>query len=641
MLSSASLRRAIRKKQRLYNKAKTSQCQVDWDNFKTLRADIKTKLSKAYHSYIADLLEPPEHGKKPSMGKRFWSFIKSMRKDNVGVAGLRETPEGEVTMDSKTKAEILSNQFKSVFTVEDLTSFPTLPPSPFPNIPALEFDVDGITKLLKNINVHKASGPDQIPCWILKTAAIELAPFLQRLFTLSIKSGTIPVDWSNANIHAVFKKGDKSTASNYRPISLTSVVCKIMEHILFRHMMLHMDDHNILTKFQHGFREGHSCESQLIIALQDFARNLDKGCQTDCILLDFSKAFDRVAHERLLSKLAYYGIKGELLSWLRAWLTNRNQTVVVEGEKSKPTRVKSGVPQGTVLGPLMFLVYINDICNGIDSQIRLFADDTIVYGVVRGLQDASTLQHDLDRLFDWSRVWQMSFNPDKCSVLRICRLKNPTIFQYAIGGIPLRSVSHHPYLGIELTSNLDWGHHITNVVGKANQSLGFIRRNLGSCPESVKVNAYTTLVRPRLEYASSAWDPHLQKHQQDIEGIQRRAARFVKGCYKYEPGTVTNLLKELNWPSLEMRRKIARLIIFYKIVNGLISIELPPYIQKPTRVTRSYHPKRFINMSSSSNTYKFSFYTRTIKDWNLLPDYVIEMPTLSAFKSALLKFHVA
>ena len=202
-------------------------------------------------------------------------------------------------------------------------------------------------------------------------------------------------------------------------------------------------------------------------------------------------------------------------------------------------------------------------------------------------------------------------------------------------GTPLKSVSHHPYLGIELASNLDWGHHINNIVGKANRSLGFVRRNLGSCPENVKSQAYKSLVRPRLEYASSVWDPHLQKHCQEIEGIQRRAARFVKRCYTYEPGTVTNLLKELNWPTLEKRRKMSRLTNIYKIVNTQIAISIPPHVQKQTRITRSFHPQRFINIGSSSNTYKFSFFTRSIQDWNSLTNNVIDQPTVSSFKDAL------
>lgn len=321
--------------------------------------------------------------------------------------------------------------------------------------------------------------------------------------------------------------------------------------------------------------------------------------------------------------------------WIQAWLCERKQTVVVEGETSKPVNVKSGVPQGTVLGPLMFLMYINDIDDGIKSQIRLFADDTILYAVIKSSGDASLLQRDLDKLVEWSKLWQMCFNPEKCKVLRIHRSRNPVLHQYSMEGTVLESVDHHPYLGIELSSNLNWGNHISNIVGKANRTLGFLRRNLGRCPEVIKNQAYTTLVRPRLEYACSVWDPHTQKNSKDIESIQRRAARFVKGCYLREPGTVTNLLKDLNWPILQQRRKSSRLTMMFKIVNNLCPITVPEYVHQKSRVTRSFHPKRFINMGSSSNTYKFSFFARTVKEWNDLPTHLIEEKSIISFKSAL------
>ena len=207
-----------------------------------------------------------------------------------------------------------------------------------------------------------------------------------------------------------------------------------------------------------------------------------------------------------------------------------------------------------------------------------------------------------------------------------------------MNGVPLDTVSHHPYMGLELSSNLNWSLHIENIIGKANRSLGFIRRNLYSCPESVKSEAYLTLVRPCLEYASSVWDPHTPKHCHDIEGVQRRAARFVKNCYVWEPGTVTNLLNDLNWYSLELRRKITRLTTMYKIVNGKIAVNIPEYIVGPTRVTCSYHSSKCINIGSNSNTYKYNFFTRTLKEWNTLPSFLLNQPSVDAFKSAVTNY---
>ena len=193
----------------------------------------------------------------------------------------------------------------------------------------------------------------------------------------------------------------------------------------------------------------------------------------------------------------------------------------------------------------------------------------------------------------------MSLNRDKCKILNVYRSKNPITHQYTMNGVLLDTVTHHPYLGVELSSNLNWSFHIENIVGKANRSLGFIRRYLYSCPESVKSQAYLTLVCPCLEYACSVWDPHTQKHCHDIERVQRCAARFVKNCHVREPGTGTNLMNDLNWHSLERRRKITRLTTMYKIMNGKIAFNIAEHIAGLTRVTRSYHSSKFINIGNN------------------------------------------
>ena len=267
------------------------------------------------------------------------------------------------------------------------------------------------------------------------------------------------------------------------------------------------------------------------------------------------EAFDTVPHQRLLQKIDHYGIRGNLKCWIESWLTERSQTIVINGAYSTSAKVKSGVLQGTVLGPLMFLLYINDIGDQVDGQMGLFTDDSALYGLVGSTQDAQSLHRDLDCLNDWAHKWQMSFNADKCSILRIYRCHNPIEHHYKIGGQELTTVQHHPYLGVELTGDLNWNNHISNIVGKANRTLGFVRRNLSNCPEEIKKHAYYALVRPHLEYASSVWYQHMQKQINDIEAVQRRAARFVKRYYDRTPGTVTTILDDLGWPTLQQRRK--------------------------------------------------------------------------------------
>ena len=223
----------------------------------------------------------------------------------------------------------------------------------------------------------------------------------------------------------VFKKGNRHSAANFRPISLTSVSCKILEHVIHSNIMSHFVANNILTDSQHGFRKRRSCDTHLITTVNNLAKGLDKNEQTDVILLDFSKAFDKVAHSRLLLKLNNYGIRGNLLKWIRDFLSDRTQQVVLKGSSSDTSPVTSGVPQGSVLGPLLFLAFINDLPSRVKSRTGMFADDCLVDRKIKNQADAKALQEDIDSLQVWEREWQMEFNADKCAVIRITTKRIP------------------------------------------------------------------------------------------------------------------------------------------------------------------------------------------------------------------------
>ena len=335
----------------------------------------------------------------------------------------------------------------------------------------------GVTKLLKDINPYKASGPDDIPNQVLKTLASQIGPSLAIIFQVSLDSRKLPTDWLSANVSCAFKEGNCYLASNYRPISLTSVSCKILEHIVCRHILSYLESNNILTNLNHGFRSGYSTETQLLTTTQDLLSSFDQNKQIDMAILDFSKAFDTVPHDRLLLKLSYYGICDLLHDWLRCFLMERNMQVVVESISSKSTTVDSGVPQGTVLGPLLFLCYINDLPEMVSSQVRLFADDCLIYQEIKEHKDHYTLQQDLKHLEDWAERWGMRFNATKCYIMSIAQ-RSGTTFMYQLNNTLLKSVSSNPYLGILFSDRLTWNQHINNITKKANSTLGFIRRNL-------------------------------------------------------------------------------------------------------------------------------------------------------------------
>ena len=363
---------------------------------------------------------------------------------------------------------------------------PPLDGSPFPDILPIDITIEGVTTLLSNLEVHKSSGPDEIPATLLKHLASVIAPALTLIFQASLCQSLIPIEWKTANIVPLFKKGNRSDPNNYRPVSLTCIYSKLLEHIVYSHIFLHLKKYNILTEEQHGFRQNRSCETQLIATVNDLAEGLNTGNQTDVILLDFSKAFDKVPHVRLCHKLHHLGINGSLLTWIKHFLTNRQQQVVVNGESSSPSLVTSGVPQGTVLAPLLFLCYINDITTNIYSKIKLYADDVLIYRTINSVADCRNLQDDLNTLQDWALTWQMHFNSSKCEFIRVTNRKKIIEFQYSIQGDIIREVQNAKYLGVTINNKLSWSNHIHNITSKANSVIGFLRRNFHQCPIQTK-----------------------------------------------------------------------------------------------------------------------------------------------------------
>ena len=452
----------------------------------------------------------------------------------------------------------------------------------------------------------------------------------------------------------MFKKGDKHLAENYRPVSLTSVLSKVLEHIVCHELHKHFDKNSVLTNVNHGFRAGFSCETQLTITYNDFVLNAEKETQTDIAILDFSKAFDTVPHHKLLHKLDAYGIKGSLHSWISSFLCKRQMRVVIDGESSQETKVISGVPQGTVLGPLLFLVHINDLPDCVSSKVRLFADDCLLYREIKTRKDQEILQKDLESLEIWAETWGMRFNAKKCYILSISKKGIQKFYQ--LDSCILKEVDNNPYLGLTLSNDLKWTTHINKISNKASSTLGFIQRNLKKCPLECKKTAYIALVRSTLEYGSTVWDPYLEKDIYQLEKIQRKAVRFIKNDYKSTtPGSVTNMLAELDLPTLQVRRKNKRLCFLYNISKGkvpaipandfLIPIKNKRKIKAKTFDSCVTHNiiKRHQNLHSNcfqlpetkSIHYKNSFFPRTIAEWNELSENVVSAPSIDVFKARL------
>ena len=622
------IKRITRRKQRAYNRCTNKPITSrEHRKYKELQKQTKELCKSAYNTYINNLISP-DNSTNP---KRLYSYIKNQRKDQSGIQQLQDK-DGFIRSDSLTKANILNQHFQSVFTQnEDISTIPDKGISPHPLMQHITITPTGIHKLLCTLKEHKATGPDHIPTKLLKTLADELTPIFTLFFQASLKQGTIPIDWTTANVVPIFKKGDRLQPINYRPISLTSITCKMLEHIITSNIMQHLDSHNILHDAQHGFRKHRSTETQLIQLIDNLAHNIDNRIQTDAILLDFQKAFDKVPHHRLLYKLKYYGISPQALNWVHSFLTNRTQQVLLEGNMSSSINVTSGVPQGSVLGPLLFLIYINDLPDYIqnNSTVKLFADDTIIYHPINNQQDSIALQEDLDSLQRWESDWLMHFHPQKCQTMHITNKRNIIQSTYTIHNHKLQTTNTAKYLGIHIHSTLNWNTHINKTAQRANTTSAFLHRNIRTCPRKTKHLAYTTLVRPILEYASIIWDPHTASNINKLETVQRRSARHIMHNYSRH-ASVTTMLQHLDLPTLQQRRQHSKIIMLYRITHKLASIPTATYIAPSTRNTQHY-----ILPYARTHVFKTSFFPSTIKIWNNLQPVITNSTTIPQLRQAL------
>ena len=398
--------------------------------------------------------------------------------------------------------------------------------------------------------------------------------------------------------------------------------------------MKHVDHHQILSDCQHGFRARRSCETQLVTLINDLSSSLDRGVQTDMVILDFSKSFDRVPLKRLLRKLHHYGIRGHLHSWITSFLTGRSQKVIVENSESESAPVISGVPQGSVLGPLLFLLFINDLPDNIGSNTRLFADDCIVYHTIRDHADQEALQEDLVRKAEWEDKWGMEFHPQKCSTLSVTRSHSPLRYPYQLKGHTLEVQDTTKYLGVDLQSTLSWKNHIDRITKKSNSMLGFLhrklkvhqRRNQDKClyqHGQAKSGILCICVEPQPERANT----------KDRDDPTQGCKMCFQPLQKHQQGT--SMLAAIQWESLESRRTKIQLTLLFKIINVLVDIRADDYLASSTGRTRQSHSMKYRQISTRTDSYKFSFFPCTIPVWNSLPASVAEAPSLVSFKKGL------
>ena len=390
--------------------------------------------------------------------------------------------------------------------------------------------MEDVISEIKSVNKDKSCGPDEIDIKMLHELLDYMCGPITEVLKKSFNLGVLPRDWLDAIVTPVFKKGSKSKAENYRPISLTCIICKVLESIIKRSIVKHFVNHKLFANEQHGFIGGRSTTTQLLKFIDECLQSYVVGGVVDAIYLDFAKAFDTVPHKRLIGKLKAYGINGKVLNWIKGFLKDRTQKVRVNGECSEQAKVMSGIPQGSVLGPILFVIYINDLPAEVKSRALLFADDTKIYRLIKSIADSKQLQQDLDGVVEWSRKWLLAFNSSKCHVLSLGEIENIVhAHYYTMDGVVLEHVFEEKDLGIIVDSQLTFDEHISQKVKKANAMAGLIRRSFTYLEPMFFKKLYVAFVRPHLEYGQSIWSPYLHKHINAIEKVQMRATKNVDG----------------------------------------------------------------------------------------------------------------
>ena len=642
-----------KKKERLRSKYKTSQDPKDYTKYQNCRRNLKKVIREKMCSNFED------ENDTSLIPKKFWSHVKST--SNSSRIPETVSYNGRFRSNPKDQGELFNKFFFEQFSDPSQYNIDIN----FQNDTRSEFKIStfGIMKLLKNINTNKAPGPDGIHGKVLKMCSKTIAYPLTLLFNLSFKSGYIPSEWKVANIVPVFKKGDKNKVENYRPISLTCLVMKIFEICIRDELMSACKDK--IHSSQHGFLPGKSCTTQMVPFVDSLSVSINEMARTDVIYFDFAKAFDSVSHDIILYKLKHqYKIDGLLLKFLQSYLMDRKQCVVIDGHKSSFLGVLSGVPQGSILGPLLFVLFINDMQDCVDTltAIALYADDTKIWRRIVHFSDHEALQNDINRLLQWSINNKMKFHPNKCKVLSVTNERKEIIFPftdvypYHMGSDVLDYVQSEKDLGVHVTTNLLWNEQCNTLYAKANSRLGLTRRTCHFTKNTQQKRAlYLALVRSQFQHCSVIWRPHTTNIKNKLDSLQKRGIKWILSEFSQSYKKQDFIIKQRSLDILPINEHLllTDLILFHKIFYELICIPMPDYIQRISveslnaTTTRFYATARELSdnlllkctIIPKKGAFINSFFYRSHLEWNKLDFSLRQITEPETFK-AHLKMHI-
>ena len=657
-----------REKERLRTVYGVTGMPEDYAAFSRKRKEFKKSIEDKMRSNFEDDEDPA------LISKKLWSLIKN-------VSCTSRIPEvvnykGKFRNNAHDQAELFNEFFCDQFSEASHYNINV----DFSNDDDFElsFDHTKIAHLLKSMNAKKAQGPDGIHGHILKNCAFSIAYPLSLIYKTSYNTGCIPNEWKLGNVVPVHKKGTKSLVENYRPISLTCLVMKIFEAQI-RDTLLARCQH-LLDHRQHGFLPRKSCTTQLVKYIDNLSQTINDSSRADVVFFDFMKAFDSVNHDIILSKLKYkFNIDGRLLKFFVAYLQDRSQCVVINGVESGPRRVKSGVPQGSILGPLLFVLFINDMftCVSSGTEIALYADDTKIWRRIESWEDHLALQEDINSLHSWSVYNKMKFHPLKCKVLRVTlnhiedyrTIPLPyCIFNYSLNGNFLDFVDSEKDLGVLITTKLSWNDQCLALYSKASSRLGLVKRtcHFVNCPRQKRV-LYLSLVRSIFDHASIVWRPCSENILAKLEKIQKRAVKWVlsEQDHHFSDYEYFKRLQDLDLLPIKYRFILSDLLFFHQIFHQLCTVSFPDYLRvvddndlndcrlrkkvsppdylgapiqsnlEELRASKFDHLSMKCELEVTKNVFENSFFIRTYSLWNRLPYPLRNMTSSNQFKAPL------
>lgn len=564
--------------------------------------------------------------------KAFWRYAQHCSQARPAIPELKNVA-GAVGVNDHEKANLLNSQFASVFTVEPQDNIPAPEIYNGPEMPEVIVREETIANKLAKLNPTKSAGPDGLHSRVLKETAEQIAKPLEIIFKLSLTTGSIPTDWKKALVTPIYKnKGDKSDPANYRPISLTSVVCKVLESFIREGIIEHLTNTNLLSKEQHGFLPGKSCATNLIESMEYITSEFDKKRPVDILYCDFSKAFDKVPHKRLLVKMASLGISPKVRLWTKEFLRDRTMQVVVNGCSSSTCQVISGIPQGSVLGPTLFIVYVNDLPKGLQTFSNMLADDLKAMRGIANLRDNVKLQEDITCISNWCTVWMMPPNPTKCKILHTGAANPHHTYNITVDGVnfELDSSEVERDLGVYVDKHLTFHRHVSEIETRCNKILWTIKRNISSRSGLVIKKLYTTLVRPHIEYGGCALILKSKQLRSRMEKIQRRSTKLV---HAIKQENYNDRLRTLNLPSIHYRAARGDMIQTFKYLKGFSKGQMPFELDTDRR-TRG-HALKLKKKRPRTDVRRLSYGHRIVNKWNALSAATVSADTINTFKNRL------